>query len=499
MMSLLGIDIGTTNLKAGLFNQAGRLIDVKTTPHQVHYDEHSFPYYDPEALIESVMGLIEELQNHNSHPVEAIGITSMAESGLLVNQRTGKFISPILPWFDRRTDQVASQLSEKIDELERFKKTGIKHTYKHGIAKIVWLKEAGYQVGQDVKWLSAADLLAFHLTKEVATDYTLAARTYAYRIDIKEWDRSFIRECGLDEELFPEVKASYQPIGSVVAGFEHRGIKEGVPVVIAGHDHVCAALAVGAVTPDIALDSIGTAETLVGSVPERAITEADYHSGFNYGVHVLPNRLFWMGALQSSGGSIEWFRHLLADDKLTYEELLSLLGQSDNQPTGILYFPYITGSGAPQPDPAVNGALIGLKASHHKADIIKAVLEGLSYEFKWMKDTMESILSSPLDTIISVGGGTKNKYWMQLKANVLNCPIRIPDITEAALMGAAMLAGLAKGMYRDEEQMLDTLAYINKADIHPDVSVYKQYQAIYQNGYLRLQEPLRDLSQRNWL
>ncbi len=496
-MSLLGIDIGTTNLKVGLFNRDGNLIDIQTASNRVYYDKHSFPYYDPAVLVESVIGLIKELQEQSRHEIETIGITSMAESGLLVNQETGEYISPILPWFDRRTNKIADQLRLEIDEIDRFKKTGIKHSYKHGLAKILWLKEAGYQIKNGVKWLSTADLIAFHLTKVVATDYTLAARTYVYRIDTKEWDESFIQKCGLDIELFPEVKASYEPVGEVSEGFDDYGIKEGTPVVVAGHDHVCAALAVGAVTPQVVLDSIGTAETLVGSVAERTITEEDYRSGLNFGVHVLPNRLFWMGAIQSSGGSIEWLRNLLADDKLTYDRLLYLLDRADHQPTGILYFPYITGSGAPIPDTDVNGAFIGLKASHSKVDVIKAVLEGLSYEFEWMKNTVEKILSTKLDQITSVGGGTKNKYWMQLKSNVSNCPITIPKINEATLMGAAMLAGLAKGIYQDEADMLDVIDQIKKEEIQPNSSLYKKYKNVYQNGYLKLQDPIRQLYTNN--
>lgn len=492
-MSLLGIDIGTTNLKAGLFDRSGKLMDMQTTPNTVYQDQDSFSYYDPAVLVKSVMTLINTLQAQNKQNIEAIGITSMAESGLLVEETTGRYISPIIPWFDRRTDKIADRLKEEMDELDRFKKTGIKHSYKHGIAKILWLKEAGYDLGEGVKWLSAADFIAFHLTGVPATDYTLAARTYAFRIDTKEWDTAFIQACGLKEDIFPEVKPSYEPVGEVSDRFQDIGIQQGTPVVIGGHDHVCAALAVRAVTPEVVLDSIGTAETLVGAVPERPINEEDYHSGLNFGIHVLPDRLFWMGAIQSAGGSIEWLRQLLADETLAYDRMLALLEQTDKQPTGILYFPYIAGSGAPLPDPKVNGAFIGLKSSHGKADVIKAVLEGLTYEFEWIKDTIEKTLRVKIDSITAVGGGTKNNYWMQLKSDVSKSPVTLPHIKEATLMGAAMLAGLAKGIYQDETEMLKVLASMKKETIQPDSTNYKKYRDIYQNGYLRLQDPIRQL------
>jgi xylulokinase len=162
------------------------------------------------------------------------------------------------------------------------------------------------------------------------------------------------------------------------------GLEPGVPVVIAGHDHISAAFAVGAVRPGLILNSMGTAETLVGTLEERALTKQDYASGLSFGLHAVPGALFWMGGASASGGSVEWLRGLLGDERepLTYKQVLSLLEQAASDPTGILYYPYLSGSGAPWTDAAEKASFIGLRARHGKPELLKAVLEGTAYEME---------------------------------------------------------------------------------------------------------------------
>src|SRR5690606_38619812 len=118
--------------------------------------------------------------------------------------------------------------------------------------------------------------------------------------------------------------------------------------------------------------SMGTAETLVGTLPERPLERADYEAGLSFGLHVAPQRLFWMGGNSASGGSLEWLRHLLADESLSYEEILSLLARTPEEPTGILYYPYLSGSGAPLPMHAARAAFVGLTGEHNKPEWLRA-------------------------------------------------------------------------------------------------------------------------------
>jgi xylulokinase len=491
-MRLLGIDIGTTHIKAGLFEYDGTLVQLAIRSNQRSQTESGLTYYDPGEMWNVVTQLIKEVTSDQDSKVISIGITSMAESGLLLNPKTGEYHSHVIPWFDRRTEEIASVIQQELDPVEQFEKTGLHNSYKNGLAKVLWLKQQNSSITKDAKWLSTSDFIAYKLTGKVGTDYSLAARTFAFRIDEKKWDIPWIRHFGLDESLFPEANPSGTTVGEISScNFEEIGLEKGIPVAISGHDHVCAALAVGVIQPGVVLDSMGTAETLVGSLNERGLSKKEYESGFTFGCHVVPNRLFWMGGIQSSGGSVEWLRNQLSSQRLSYEEMKYLLDQVPNSPTGMLYYPYLAGSGSPQPDPNAKGAFIGLKNTHEKGDLLRALLEGTAYELEYMRRAAEEMQDSPIKALIAVGGGTKNKHWLQLKADVTNCQLSIPPVLEATLLGAAMTAGLNCGIYKDEDELLHLMSKRRENNVYPNRENHQKYQTLFEEGYLFLQDPLR--------
>jgi len=491
MTYLLGIDIGTTHIKVGLFTYEGQLIKSAIQQNVSFADQQGHSYYHPEKLWNAVSRSIKEITDAHSGEIRSIGITSMAESGLLMNKRTGEYQSHIVPWFDRRTEEIAKFLETEIDPKNHFIKTGLHPSYKYGLAKILWLKNDGVNISKDSVWLSTADFIAYKLTGEVGTDYSLAARTYAFRIDTKEWDHSFIRHLELDSSIFPEARPSGVKIGETEANHFHRiGLAKGIPVAVSGHDHVCAALAVGAINPGIISNSIGTAETLVGIIDQIHLSEEAYDSGFNFGCHVVPSRYFWMGSIQSSGGSVEWFRNQFLDGNITYADMAQMLQEAKDIPSEILYYPYLAGSGAPNPNPRAKGAFIGLTSDHTNAEMLRAIYEGTAYELERLKKAVEKLFKLKITNMISVGGGTKNPDWMQIRADVTNCQLSIPFVKESSLLGAAMTAGLGCGVYETEQELLQVISQIDEEYIYPDEAHHLKYQEIFSQGYLTLQESL---------
>jgi sugar (pentulose or hexulose) kinase len=492
MARLLGIDIGTTHCKAGLFEHYGSSVKVATRETITHFDSNGHASYKPDELWSIVASAIKEATEGNKEELAVIGITSMAEAGLLINRKSGEPKTDFIPWFDKRTQPQAEQMKEAADPFERFTKTGLGNSYKYGLPKLMWLDKEDPGITKGAVWLSTSDYIAYKLTGKFGTDYSLAARTYAFRIDTKEWDTPWIRQFGFDNSLFPEARPSGSPLGEVHSSdLEEIGISKGTPVAVSGHDHVCAALAVGAVNPGVVFDSIGTAETLVGTLNERTLGRKEYSSGLSYGCHVAKNRYFWMGGSPSSGGSVEWIRNQLSDQPLSYEEIQRLLAQTKQGPTGILFYPYLSGSGAPNPDPHAKGAFIGLSKTDKREDLVKALLEGTAYQMESIRRSAEEIAGSPITKMIAVGGGTRNSQWMQIKADVSNCEFQIPDIPEATMLGAAIAAGIGCGLYRDEEEAVSLIENINKRKMTPNDGHHHLYQNIYENGYVRLQEPLR--------
>jgi xylulokinase len=219
----------------------------------------------------------------------------------------------------------------------------------------------------------------------------------------------------------------------------------------------------------------------------------EYDSGLSFGPHVIEDEWFWMGGLPASGGSVEWLRRQLGDEPLAYEEIEQRLSRLNREPSGILYYPYLSGSGAPRPDKKAKAAIVGLTMEHTKDDLLKAVFEGTGYEMESVRRTAESICGQPIAKMIAVGGGTKNRRWMQMKADISNCRLAIPPFTEATLLGAALTAGIGCGLYDDRRQALAALNENNRGieEVVPDDERHRAYRSIYEQGYMGLQDPLR--------
>ena len=489
---LLAVDIGTTHCKAGLFALDGTALKIATRPMVTHRASSGEAYFDPELLWATTCEVIQDAAAR-AGSIAAIGIASMAETGLLVNRRTGTARSFFVPWFDTASQPQADLISSRSDALERFLKTGVRVSFKCSLAKLLWLRARDESLLHDAIWLSAADYIAYRLTGKFGTDCSLAGYTFVFRVDQRTWDADWLREWHLSPELFPPASLSGTPVGGLRSEVATSlGLAADIPVAICGHDHATAAFAMNVTSPGKVFDSMGTAETLIGALPERPLTESDFRSGLIYGCHVARGRGFWLGSLSASGGSVEWLRAQLSDKLLSYDEIDALVASARVEPTGILYFPYLVGSGPPHTDPLVRGAFIGLSASHGRADLLKAVLEGTVYEVEFIRRTGEQITGQRIPALVAAGGGTRNRAWLQIKADVSGCRIEASAEPEATLLGAALVVGIGIGLYASESEAFSGLR-LNPVEVfQPDMERHAIYQRLYQQGYLMFQEALRN-------
>ncbi|MDX9952810.1 MAG: ROK family protein [Anaerolineae bacterium] len=469
MATLLGIDIGTTHCKVGLFEADGTLLQSTARP----------TIYNPEALWSTVAEAIAETTQGFTPAV--VGIASMAETGLLVDRSTGAARSPLLAWHDRCAEAQVANLAQRNDALARFCRSGLRANAKSGLAKLLWLREQGADFSGAV-WLSTADFIALQLTGLLATDPTLAVRTFAYDMVADAWDEPWLAQLGLDAKLFPPTLPSGVPVG--VTHSPIAGLKTGTPVAISGHDHVCAAFAADVIEPGAVFDSMGTAETLIGALKSRPLDECDFASGFLFGPHVAPKRMFWMSSLPASGGSVEWLRGILGEERLSYAQLATLLEEAGPEPTGILYYPYLSGAGAPHADSNARAAFVGLRSGHTRAQFAKAVYEGTAYEMETIRRRAQEVLGIEMHTLIAAGGGTRNAAWLQIKADVCGCPITVLPHADATLWGAAMLAGRRSGIL--DAGILDAGSpSAARTQVHPDSERHQRYRELYEKGYVQ--------------
>ena len=488
-MAILVVDVGTTHCKAGLFAEDGAALRIATRPTPRGRDRSGAVIIPPDPLWEAVAGAIAEVLAGRPG-VAAVGVAGMAETGLLLGRRDGRPRTPLLPWFDEAAAPSAERLAAEAPPAERFASFGIHPSFKVSLAKILQAHAADPSVLDGAVWLGAPEYIAHRLCGALGTDPSLAGRTYAFDLRARSWDGAWLRQLGLPADLFPPAGPSGAPLGRTGAELAGLGLAPGTPVAVCGHDHVCAAVAAGALEPGRALDSMGTAEALLGALEQPPAPAAALTSGLTFGLLPLGGRWYWLGGLSASGGSLDWLRSILGDPPLSYAQLQALQESLGAEPGELLYLPYLAGSGAPLPSPAARGAVIGLAAGPTRADRLRAVLEGTAYQLESIRRAAAGLTGRPVDTIAVAGGGARNRRWLQIKADVYGAALDALDDDEATLLGAALVAGVGCGVYRDSAEALAVAANRPSTRVAPDLSRHARYAARFDRDFAPWQRQL---------
>ena len=498
LIMIISIDLGTTHSKAGIFTRCGELVRFARTPTITQQNNSDRIVYDPEEMWIGIVSIVREILGEiDPGEISAIGISSMAETGMLVDKQSGQPRSQMLPWFDRSSIPQVQELEQDRDPIHQFIRSGIRPNFKCSLSKLLWIRDSNPTWLEGSTWLSTADYIAYQLTGSMATDYSLAGRTYAFHIDELAWDEEWLHALGLPVDIFPGAVPSSTPIGELSrTATSLTGLPPGLPVCISGHDHVCAAFSAVGTASGRAFDSMGTAEALVGSLNQDILGTPEYQSGLVFGRHVAGAGYYWMGGMSASGGSLDWLRKILGDPPLTYQQFEHLLANLPPGPSGIIYLPYLAGSGSPHTDIHARGAIVGLEQSHDRSTIVKAVLEGTAYEVEYIRQSAQGILNNEISSLVASGGGTQVRHWMQIKSDVFGCVLEVPALSEASLLGAALVAGIGCGLFKNETEARSSMVNSPGAMYYPSPSNHRKYRQLYKEGYLALQAPIRDFSAR---
>lgn len=486
---ILGIDIGTTHIKAAAFTTEGQVVHVARQATPTHRPGPGRAEHDPEAVWSAVKACLNEVIQAASGPFAGVGIASMAEAGVLVGP-DGEAPHPAIAWFDTRTTSQAQRISQEIGVERLHGQTGLRVQPKHGLPKILWLQEQHPEwVIPGFTWLSMAEYIAFRLTGERRACPTLAARTLAYDITTGTWATELIEALNLPVDLFPPLAQEGEQVGTLTPDVAAEcGLPEGTPVALAGHDHPCAALATGVVGPGRLLISTGTAETLIGVIGRPRLGPDVFASNINQGPMPIPHTITLQAGIPSSGASFEWARRTLFPG-LSYDAIEQLATEGPEGPSGLLFLPHVNGAGAPLPDPQSRGALLGLTSHTPRSAVAKAMLEGASFELRRLFTAFEKLVEVPFETLFVTGGHVQNQTWMQLKADVLARPLTVPDVPEATLLGAALLGGTAAGVYADAVEAALSVKRSARVITPRDevVEAYRPYYSTFEHVYPALQ------------
>jgi xylulokinase len=338
------------------------------------------------------------------------------------------------------------------------------------------------------------DYVIFKLTGEYATDYSMAGRTMAFDVKRKSWSEEIFGAAGVDPGIMPPAYPSGTPVGKVTEkAAKETGLNPGTIVATGGHDHGCGALSAGVFDEGSILNSIGTAEALITVLNSPVLADEVCDRSISVYHHPASGRYQAHGGLYFSGGSLDWAIGRLGMEKggaEAYAEAMRLASSAEVGSNGLFYLPHLRGASR---DPHSRGAYVGLLSSHTRDDILRATIEGLCFELKDFVVSFENFFNLNITKIVAIGGATASDFWMQTKSDVTGCPIEVPGIEEATSLGAAILAGIASGLYSDHYQAYEKTYRVRKV-FEPEPTRSRRYEELYEGVYQKLYGTLKELN-----
>ncbi len=451
MKYYLGIDIGTSGCKAAIFDITGQMVSFAYREYELISPQSGWAELNTDEVMECCFRIIKEAASvlpYNS--VAGIGISSQGEAFTLIDSK-GSALSNAFVSSDTRADKYAKEWPESFGARDLYQITGHTPHPMFTLFKILWVKDNMPDI-----WLKTSkihcfeDLLQYRLgIKKPAMGWPLAGRTMLFDVLNHCWSSKILNAAEIDPGLLPGALKS----GSVVGYVDKKiarllNLSDRTVIVTGGHDQPCSALGAGAIEPGMAVYATGTVECITPAFATPVFTDDLYHNNFCTYDHAAPG-LYATVAFSLTGGNVlKWFRDQFGSIEINDATLTDrnpydlLLEKIPPEPTDLLVLPYFTPSGTPYFDTRVKGAIMGLDLNTKREEILKALIEGVAFEIKLNLKILEESGYS-VNELRVIGGGAKSKVLNQLKANVINKPITLLNVTEAGCMAGAILAAAA--------------------------------------------------------
>ncbi|MFB3825715.1 MAG: xylulokinase [Bryobacteraceae bacterium] len=477
----LGIDIGTGGSRALLVDARGRVKAGFTAPHQdMSMPRPLWAEQDPydwwNAAAGAVRGVLAEA-GVSGGEVKAVGLSGQMH-GLVILDEADRVIRPSLIWCDQRSQPQVDSINAALGKENVLRWTANPVLTGFTLPKLLWVRDNEPQNFARVrKVLLPKDYVRFRLTGEYATEVSDASGTSLFDVVNRRWSFEMVDGLKLDRAILPKCYESADVTGVIGAqAAEATGLKAGTPVVGGGGDQASSAVGNGIVEPGIVSCTLGTSGVVFAHMENVAYDLAGRVHTF---CHAVRGKWHVMGVTQGAGLSLQWFRNQLAPgmhyDALTAEAALSPAGAQ-----GLFWLPYLMGERTPHLDAAARGGWIGLTASHTRADLLRAVIEGVSYSQRDCLDLIEE-LGVAINSVRASGGGAKSPFWRQVLADVFNKRVVTLETQEGSAYGAALLAlsreyGSVPGVCREAIREVDSVTPQNAA-------FYTRGHRIYQSLY----------------
>ncbi len=487
-MKTLGIDVGTGGTRAVVIDPDGRVVASATAEHVPFVSTRTgWAEQDPEDWWRATITVVRKvLSQSSSDEIKAVGLSGQMH-GLVLLDQSDEVLRPAIIWCDQRTDSQCKSLTELVGANRLIELTCNPALTGFTLPKMLWVREWEPEVWRSVRSvLLPKDYVRLKLSGDRATDVADASGTLLFDVKARRWSSEMLSASEIDDRLLPRVYESPEVTGSISsAGAEATGLRAGTPIIAGGGDQAANAVGMGIVRSGAASSTIGTSGVVFASTNKPLLDPKGRVHTF---CHAIPDRWHVMGVTQGAGLSLRWFRDQFgaADgagcnsyDTLTKEASLVSSGSD-----GLIWTPYLMGERTPHLDPFAKAALVGLTASHTRAHIVRAILEGVAFS---LRDAFEIFneMGVQVEEIRLGGGGARSRLWRQIQADVYGQPVNTVAAEEGAAFGAALLAGVAAGIWSSVDAACDTVVRIadhlepNAESVKILAQQYERFKQIY--------------------
>lgn len=489
-MNLLGIDVGTGGTRAVVVDETGRVVASATVEHApFRSPQIGWAEQDPadwwRASAEAVRRVLS--QNINSEDIAGVGLSGQMHGAVLLD-KDEQVLRPALIWCDQRTDAQCKEITTRIGAARLIELTANPALTNFTVTKLLWVREHEPELWSRFNYfLLPKDYVRLRLTGQRATDVADASGTLLLDVANRCWSNTVLDALAIDQQCLPALFESPEITARVSAdGAAATGLREGTPVVAGAGDQAAGAVGMGIVKPGAVSATIGTSGVVFAATAGPSLDKGGRVHTF---CHAIPGRWHVMGVTQAAGLSLRWFRDQfgVSGDTSNEDPYVLLCKEAAEAPPGsdgVLWLPYLMGERTPHLDPGARAALVGLAASHTRAHVIRAILEGVAFS---LRDTFTIFdeMKVPVETIRLGGGGARGPLWRQIQANIYGREVEILEAEEGAAYGAALLAGVGAGAWASVDEACAQTVRIAKR-VQPEANVkemmskrYSAYRALY--------------------
>ena len=496
---ILSIDIGTTGGRAILFNLKGEIIENAYQEYPCFYPTPTNVEQDANDWWSVTKSTIKEvLKKSKINPSEIVGISTTNQRETIVPiDELGNPLSNAIVWQDRRTTKECSEIREKIGSEKIYQIAGLTIDPYFSAPKILWIRKNWSKAFKKAyKFMLVHDFIQMKLTNEFITDYSNASRTMLFDINNLSWSEKILNNLDLPKEKLPTPVPSGEKIGEITKeAANETNLLEGTPVIAGGGDQQCAAIGVGVTKKGRIKATTGTGTFLLAFLDE---SNRDSKRRVLCSCHAVPGKYVYEASIFTTGSILRWFRDNFSSAEKSLAPCLNidsydlLCMEAEKIPPGsegVMVLPHFTGAGAPHWNPNARGLIFGLSLGHTRNHIIRAIMEATCYEIRENLQVFKE-LGVDIKELRITGGASRNSTWNQITSDICKTIVIKGQVEEATALGAAILAGVGAGVFKDIQTAAEEMMIISemKNPISKNEQIYNQYYKIYNQLFHSLKE-----------